>query len=75
MKIEGHRRWLGNAQSDGKVITFFGTGEPDIWGSTSADGQNWKLAESYRIAGADPGAVKLKDGNWLLVVTGPPRRR
>ena len=23
--------------------------------------------------GADPGAVKLRDGSWLLVVTGPPR--
>ena len=75
VKIEGRRRWLGNAQSDGKVITFFGTGEPGIWSATSADGQNWKLAETYHIQGADPGAVKLKDGSWLLVATGPPRRR
>ena len=75
VKIEGRRRWLGNAQSDGNVITFFGTGEPGIWSATSADGQNWKLSESYRIQGADPGAVKLKDGSWLLVATGPPRRR
>jgi hypothetical protein len=25
------------------------------------------------VMGADPGAVKLKDGGWLLAVTGPPR--
>lgn len=75
VKIEGRRRWLGNAQSDGKIITFFGTGQPGIWSATSADGQNWKLAETHRIQGADPGAVKLKDGAWLLVVTGPPRLR
>jgi hypothetical protein len=28
-----------------------------------------------RIMGADPGAVKLRDGGWLLTVTGPPRER
>ena len=27
VEIEGRRRWLGNAQSDGNTITFFGTGE------------------------------------------------
>ena len=26
--IEGRRRWLGNASSDGKTITFIGTGDP-----------------------------------------------
>jgi hypothetical protein len=28
VRVEGNRRWLGNAQSDGAVITFFGTGGP-----------------------------------------------
>jgi hypothetical protein len=81
VKVEGARRWLGNAQSDSKAITFFGTGgggpgpnAGGLWRATSADGQNWKLADfSARIAGADPGAVQLRDGAWLLLVTGLPR--
>jgi hypothetical protein len=81
VQIEGRRRWLGNAQSDGTVIRFFGTGDPGrpgniggIWVATSEDGQLWKLQEDFAIVpGADPGAVKLKGDGWLVVVTGPPR--
>lgn len=32
VKIDGNRRWLGAAVSDGRTITFFGTGEPDTAG-------------------------------------------
>lgn len=28
---------------------------------------------ALRVPGADPGAVRLHDGSWLLLVTGPPR--
>src|SRR5207245_990130 len=50
VKIQGARHWLGNAQSDGRVITFFGTGGDGpgaggLWRATSADGASWKLAE------------------------------
>jgi hypothetical protein len=71
--IEGGRfRWLGNAQSDGSEITFYGTG--GNWMATSKDGANWKVKErSVRGAGADPGAVTLRDGSLLVVGTGPPR--
>jgi hypothetical protein len=32
------------------------------------------VAEEFpSVPGADPGAVKLKDGGWLLAITGPPR--
>jgi hypothetical protein len=66
-------RWLGNLASDAGRLVFFGSG-PGPWPVTSADGKNWQPAESAtRIPGADPGAVKLRDGSWLLVVTGPPR--
>lgn len=85
VKIEGRRRWLGNAQSDGDAITFFGTGEGfadgnarprgGLWMATSTDGRSWKLIPNPAIAGADPGAVKTRDGGWLIVVTGPPVRR
>ncbi len=74
VKVTGRRRWLGNAQSDGKVITFFGSGE-GIFTATSTDGTNWQLADSLRIMGADPGAVAAKDSGWIIAVTGPPRNQ
>ena len=75
LKIDGMRRWLGNAQSDGGLIRFFGTGGPGgVWTATSTNGSSWTVDESFpSVLGADPGAVKLKDGGWLLAVTGPPR--
>jgi hypothetical protein len=85
VKIEGRRRWLGNAQSDGEVITFFGTGQGfsvgnehprgGLWTATSKDGQDWKLIPNPAVSGADPGAVQTRDGGWLVVVTSPPVRR
>ena len=75
VQMDGTRRWLGNAQSDGGVIRFFGTGGPGgVWTATSTNGAAWTVDENFpAVMGADPGAVKLKDGGWLLVVTGPPR--
>jgi hypothetical protein len=74
VKIEGRRRWLGNAQSDGEAITFFGTGQ-GIWTATSEDGQAWKLGPAISVRGADPGAVTTRDGGLIIIATGPPRRR
>jgi hypothetical protein len=87
VRVEGQRRWLGNAQSDGKLITFFGIGEPGrggaagpgqqrggLWVATSADGQSWQLDERPPLLlGADPGAVAARDGAWVVAATGPPR--
>jgi hypothetical protein len=77
VKVSGRRRFLGGAVSDGDVVRFFGTGgpgSPGLWMATSENGQNWKpSSRPLYIPGADPGAVKRKDGTWLLVVTGPPR--
>jgi hypothetical protein len=81
VQSEGRRSWLGNAQSDGKLITFFGTGEGmstgegrrprgGFWMATSADGQNWKLVANPPIGGGDPGAVRDKDGGLVVVITG-----
>ncbi len=86
VQIEGRRRWLGNAQSDGKVITFYGTGEGldkgggdrssrGFWMATSADGHDWKLVENPSITGGDPGAVNTRDGGLLVVITTEPRHR
>ena len=74
--MEGHRRWLGNAQSDGKQITFFGTADDprsSLWMATSEDGLNWKLIDSPVLKGADPGAVRTRDGGLIVIGTGPPR--
>ena len=75
VRLDGARRWLGNAQSDGDGIRFFGTGGPGgVWTATSTNGSSWTVDESFpSVMGADPGAVKLQDGGWLLAVTGPPR--
>jgi hypothetical protein len=83
VQIEGRRHWLGNAQSDGKVITFYGTGDPapvapgqprsSVWISSSADGQTWTLEKGPAVMGGDPGAVRTKDSGLLIVITGEPR--
>lgn len=66
-------RWLGNLQSDGGKLVFFGTG-PGTWPVTSKDGAAWETAAAFpRVPGADPGAVKLRDDSWLLLVTSEPR--
>ncbi len=74
VQLPANRRWLGNMQSDGERLVFFGTGDLGIWAATSTDGKGWESdTRPWRVPGADPGAVKLADGSWLLAVTGPPR--
>ena len=86
VNIDSSHRWLGNAQSDGKVITFWGTlnktspsitvNTPPIgglWAANSTDGKEWQLIELPLIAGADPGAVVSLKNGWIVATTGPPR--
>lgn len=79
VQIPGRRRWLGNAQSDGGQITFYGTGDSmgengrprgSLWTATSADGRTWSLTDALAIPGGDPGAVATRDGGLLVVITG-----
>lgn len=81
VQIEGRRRWLGNAQSDGRLITFYGTGEGmnrnedgrprgGFWMATSADGRSWKPVANPPIGGGDPGAVRAREGGLVVVITG-----
>ncbi len=72
--LDDDSRWLGNAQSDGKTITFFGTGR-GVFTATSPDGAKWEAARHFAVQGADPGAVAAKDGGWIIVATGPPRNQ
>ena len=75
VKLKGARNWLGNALPDGGSIRFFGTGGPrGVWVGVSTNGEAWTLDETFpAVRGADPGAVKLNDGSWLVIATGPPR--
>jgi hypothetical protein len=71
--LPAHNRWLGTMQSDRGRLIFFGTG-PGPWPVASVDGTSWTPdADRVQVPGADPGAVRLRDGSWLLLVTGPPR--
>lgn len=72
VEVEGRRRWLGCAQSDGEKITFFGTGM-GLWTATSEDGASWKHGATLTVRGADPGVVTTTDGGLVIVATGPPR--
>ena len=80
VKLDGNIRWLGNMLSDGKQMTFVGTGNAkpgshsNLWMAASTDGTAWTLQDAPATMGADPGAVMLKDGGWLIITTGEPRR-
>jgi hypothetical protein len=84
--IADGRRWLGNAQSDGQTIRFFGTTDParmnalspgqpisGIWVASSSDGQSWTLHDPLPVPGVDPGVTAAREGGWIVISTGPPR--
>ena len=74
VRIDGRRRWLGDAKSIGETITFYGTGEGGVWTATSVDGSDWTLGRPISgVRAADPGTTVLKDGSLLVAGTGPPR--
>ncbi len=72
---------------DGKVITFFGTGDPGVggfpgpgrppggvWVGVSNDGRELRFVQAPPFPVADPGAVPLRESGWIVVGTGPPVR-
>ena len=74
VKAPERSKFLGCAVSDGEKILFFGTG-PAKWPLTSEDGVKWTAGkEPLRVEGADPGAVRLKNGDWLVTMTSRPVR-
>jgi hypothetical protein len=64
--------WLGNAESDGERIWFFGTAQ-GLGIVTSEDGLKWQSENAPEIRGGDPGAVTTRDGGLIVAITGPPR--
>jgi hypothetical protein len=85
VSVPGNRRWLGNAFSDGGQIRFIGTGGPGaldggarrgtVWMAGSNDGSVWQLVDAPAVSGGDPGAVRTRDGGFLVVITGESRTR
>ena len=74
VKAPERSKFLGCAVSDGEKMLFFGTG-PAKWPLTSEDGVKWTAGkEPLRVEGADPGAVRLKNGYWLVTMTSRPVR-
>lgn len=72
VQMDGSWNWLGNAESDGERIWFFGTGH-GFGILTSEDGATWQAENAPEIRGGDPGAVTTRDGGLIVVITGPPR--
>jgi hypothetical protein len=72
VEMEAPWTWLGNAQSDGRQITFYGTGR-GLSLCTSTDGVKWTASRAPEIRGGDPGAVATRDGGLLVLITTEPR--
>ncbi|MCX7819762.1 MAG: glycoside hydrolase [Kiritimatiellae bacterium] len=84
VRIPGNRRWLGNVVVDGGRLVFFGTADAGmpaegpgalVWMASSSDGERWSAPVNLPLRGADPAAVRLRDGAWLIAVTSEPVRR
>jgi hypothetical protein len=70
------RAWLGCALAIGDGnMRFYGTGNRDDgWSATSADGVAWKLDETTRGLGLDPGVAPAGDKRFVVIGTGPNRK-
>ncbi len=84
VRVEGAKRWLGCVVVDGAAhaLRFYGTddssrpGDNDarkIWTAVSTDGSVWKLEPGIALDGVDPGVALAKEGDRILIATGPPR--
>ncbi|MDQ7778711.1 MAG: hypothetical protein RDV41_03245 [Planctomycetota bacterium] len=68
VRIEGNRKWLGNAQSDGKTITFYGTGEGLVVGGSGLEPGSGERAPRDRQPRGSLWMATSEDGaRWQLV--------
>jgi hypothetical protein len=65
--------WIGNLLSDREDLFFYGSGSRRGWLARSADGAKWELLTAELGVGGDPAPIKLKDGTYRVIATGPPR--
>lgn len=73
ISANGQGKFLGCAISRGEWMYFFGSGQSS-WPLRSRDGADWEQPRiAMQIPGADPGAVRLDDGSWLVLATTGPR--
>jgi hypothetical protein len=65
--------WIGNLSSDRDQLFFYGSGARRGWLARSSDGAKWELLTNALGVGGDPAPIKLKDGTYRVIATGPPR--
>lgn len=82
VQVDGHKRWLGCVSVEGNALRFYGTDDgarpgdknsPRIWSAVSSDGATWKLDGGIAVEGVDAGVALTKDGDRIVIATGPPR--
>lgn len=68
--------WTGNFMVDSLALKFYGTpaaGISKIWFKDSPNGGTWNPAYmNCTEEGGDPSCVKVRNGKYLMVYTGPP---
>lgn len=67
--IPGDRQWLGCVAPTRRGLRFYGSGGRGGWCATSDDGFSWQLARDSLRAAMDPGVVRTKDGQYLMIGT------
>lgn len=65
--------WTGNymVESSGE-LRFYGAGPNGIWFNSSPNGGQWNGYVNTNLHGGDPSALKVDDGNYLIVYVGAP---
>jgi hypothetical protein len=64
--------WTGNLMLENATqMRFYGSG-PNIWYRSTLDGTGWAPYQTTNLVGGDPSALKVANGNYLIVYVGPP---
>ena len=64
--------WIGNYMiKDTNELRFYGSGN-GIWYSSSPNGGEWSAFITTNVMGGDPSVLKIAEGDYLMIYTGPP---
>ncbi|NQV89921.1 exo-alpha-sialidase [Candidatus Uhrbacteria bacterium] len=61
--------WLGDVTTSTAGLRFYGFEKASILWADSSDGFSWTDEVKTNLMGADPAAVRLEDGSYVVVVT------
>ena len=70
INADAAHRWLGNFTTFQDSLRFYGTGDGNIWYSTSPEGVKWDNPVSTNVSGGDPAVVELSSSKYLMIYTG-----